>query len=242
MGLRGWPRRPASLAVIVTVVLLSLVVWALQRGLGLSGGGLGLVLAPLGRTESVPPDQGAHLARLRYLEQENARLQSLLELRRTEHPRSVSARVVGRDPNGWYQQVVVDRGSDDGVSTRTVAVGPRGLLGRVSEVGSRSSRLRLLLDPQSVVPVRLSDSGATGILYGQGGYTCVVRFVSHQVEVRKGEQVFTSGLGEVYPGGLPVARVVRNYGRDQPLAQTLEVEPLADFSGLGEMLLLTRRP
>jgi len=233
--------------------------------LGFQGGQLGLIAAPwqggltqaagsvgeLGRMPQLAQenqqlrDQLGALkvenARLRAAGEENQRLAGLLKLRDQSFPEGLAARVVARDPSSWFAQVAVDRGSEEGVSSETVAVCAEGLVGRVSQVGPRSSRVKLLVAAGSAVPVMLARTGAVGILYGDGGYTCQIKFVSHDVEVKEGEEVLTSGLGQIYPGGLLVGRVIRNYGRTEALFQSLEVQPSVDFGRLRQVLLVTRK-
>ncbi|MEW6282725.1 MAG: rod shape-determining protein MreC, partial [Candidatus Eremiobacterota bacterium] len=133
-----------------------------------------------------------------------------------------------------------DRGGEDGVAADMVAVSSQGLVGRIYAVSPGASRVRFILDPRSAVPVMLEKSGAVGVLYGQGGYYCTVQFLDHSVEVQEGEGVLTSGMGNVYPRGLLVGRVVRNYGRTEALFQSVQVRPAVDFGRLHEVMLLTR--
>lgn len=233
--------------------------------LGTQGGQLGLFLAPwqggltqaggsvgeLARMPQLAQENeqlreqvgalAAENARLQAAGQENERLTGLLNLRDQSFRDGLAARVVARDPSGWFTQVAVDRGSEDAVTTETVAVSAEGLVGRVSQFSPHSSRVKLLVAAGSAVPVMLARTGAVGILYGDGGYTCQIKFVSHDVEVKEGEEVLTSGLGQVYPGGLLVGRVIRNYGRTEALFQSLEVRPAVDFGRLRHVLLVTRK-
>lgn len=178
--------------------------------------------------------------RLSGLERENRRLRKLLKLQRERFPQGMAARVAARDPQAWYSEVILDRGREQGVGEDAVALTPEGLVGRVIQTGAGGSRLRLILDPRSAVPVVLARSGALGILYGEGGYTCVMKYLDPGAEVAAGDLVLTSGMGEIYPGGIPVGRVVRSYGRAEALFQSVQVRPLADFGTLRTVLLVTR--
>lgn len=262
--------RPALLTALAVGLAAALLAFV-QLRLGWAGGGLGLRLAPyqapvlaaghqlsaglggffrsqsrLSRENEILRQRVLELeaeqARARTVEEENARLASLLELRQDRLSEGVAARVAARDPSSWFTEVVVDRGSRQGVAPDMVALVPQGVVGRVVEVADSSARVRFLLDPNSAVPVMLEHSKAVGILYGESGYNCTVRFLDHAVAVKEGERVLTSGLGDVFPRGLVVGRVVRNYGRTEALFQSVQVRPEADFGRLHEVLLVGRRP
>lgn len=174
------------------------------------------------------------------ISEENRRLTALLGLRASSWPAGLAARVAARDPMSWHAQVVLDKGSLDGVEQDRVAVAPEGLVGRVSAVGSRSCRVRLILDRQAAVPARLVRSGALGVVYGEDGFNCVMKYLSHDVQVQEGEWVVTSGLGEVYPPNLPLGRVSRQYGRTEALFQSVQVRPAVDFGRLQEALIVEK--
>ena len=178
--------------------------------------------------------------RLASLQLENQRLGALLKLRKEHHPQALTARVAARDPNLWNLQIVLDRGSLDGVHRDMVVVAPQGLVGRVFQVGPKACRVRLLLDPRSAVPALLADSGAVGIVYGHDAQTCTMKFIAHDVPIREGELVMTSGLGEVYPRGIPLGRVIRRLGRTESLFQSVQVRSEVEFRALSEALLLSR--
>lgn len=257
-----------ALLTAVGIGLTAVVLLLAQIRLGWAGGGLGMRLAPyqaplvqfghdLGagfsslfqsrlqkendelrkRVLELEADQ----VRSRAIDDENLRLTQLLDLQQDELETGVAARVAARDPSSWFAEVVVDKGSAEGIDQDRVAVVPQGVVGRVVDVTESAARVRFILDPESAVPVMLERSRAVGILYGESGYTCTVRFLDHSVEVEEGELVLTSGLGDVFPRGLVVGRVVRNYGRTEALFQSVQVRPAVDFGSLHEVLLVGKR-
>lgn len=217
-----------------------------------SAAGLTLDLQGLTRWRELPEENQrlrAEVARLEAerdrllaLQYENDRLTGLLNLRAQRFEGGFPARVSARDPNLWYSQVVLDRGTRDGVRRNMVAVSPAGLVGKVSSVGNGACRVRLLLDSRLAVPAMLAESGALGVVYGEDGFTCVMKYVGHDVKIREGEAVVTSGLGDVYPGGVPLGRVTRTYGRTEALFQSVQVRPTVDFGALQEALIVEKPP
>lgn len=260
------PSRFLGLASLV--ILLAGGLLLLQRTLGLEGGEAGLLLAgwqaplagaatewtgrarDLGSFASLSDDNRrlreevtrlqVDRERLLAVQAENERLSALLSLRTSSLPAGIPARVAARDPNLWYSQVLLDRGSRHGVHRNMVVVAPSGLVGRISSVGPEASRVRLLLDSRTAVPAMLAQSGALGVVYGEDGFTCVMKFIDHDVPIREGELVLTSGLGDLYPGGLPLGRVARRYGRTEALFQSVQVHPTVDFGVLREALVVAK--
>lgn len=178
--------------------------------------------------------------RLLALQYDNDRLSSLLGLKSSSFPQGVPARVAARDPNLWYSQMVFDRGTQDGVQRNRVVVASSGLVGKVISVSPSASRVRLVLDSGTAVPAMLAESGALGVVYGEDGFSCVMKFIDHDVKVREGELVLTSGLGDLYPGGVPIGRVSREYGRTEALFQSVQVRPTVDFGTLREALIVAK--
>lgn len=172
---------------------------------------------------------------------QNLRLQSLLELK-AQLPGKVkiSARVIARDPNNWGEKVVLDRGRNDGVTENMVAVTPEGLVGRISQVGSRSCTLSLVGSESLAVPVALVDSEIYGIMRTNKMMRSVIKYIRFDVPIKPGQLVVTSGLGDVYPGGLAVGRVERAYVSQEAMYQDVLVKLSAELPRLREVILITK--
>ncbi len=172
---------------------------------------------------------------------QNLRLQSLLELKaQLPGPTKISARVIARDPNNWGEKVILDRGSQDGVSENMVAVTPEGLVGKVSQVGQRSSTLSLVGSEGLAVPVALADSEMYGIMRTDKMLRSVIKYISFDVAIKPGQLVVTSGLGDIYPGGLAVGRVERTYISQKAMYQDVMVKLSAELPRLREVILITK--
>lgn len=172
---------------------------------------------------------------------QNLRLQSLLELKAQLPGKiKISARVIARDPNNWGEKVVLDRGRNDGVTENMVAVTPEGLVGRVSQVGSRSCTLSLVGSESLAVPVALADSEVYGIMRTNKMLRSVIKYIRFDVPVKPGQLVITSGLGDVYPGGLAVGRVERAYVSREAMYQDVLIKLSAELPRLREVILITK--
>lgn len=166
------------------------------------------------------------------LETENRRLRSLLSFPAEAPAKSVAARVVVDNSGVFLRSVLVNAGRRDGVRKGQAAVVSDGLAGRVIESGEWSSRVLLLTDLNSRIPIVLQESGHHGILAGSNDALPHLAHLPRDIEVSVGSRIVTSGSGGLLPSGLPVGRVVA-IDDDR-----VSVKPLADLSRLFEVRLL----
>jgi rod shape-determining protein MreC len=145
--------------------------------------------------------------RLVELESQNQKLQDLLGYASTTPRKGMAAPVIGRSADHWWQQVTLGRGSKDGLQVGHVVAGPGGLVGRVTSVTPRTSRVLLISDPTSRVGVVVSRSRHTGYMRGQAANRAVLEFFDKVPDVRRGDVISTSTFSQLFPAGLPVGRV-----------------------------------
>ena len=136
------------------------------------------------------------------LEQENARLLDLNQLRVDSKLTHVSGIVVADSGSPFRQSVLLNIGSRDGIQDGWAAMDGLGLVGRISGVGSSTSRVILLTDNASQIPVIIQPSGQQAILVGDNSYAPPVELIENVDLVRPGDRIVTSGGGGVLPAGL----------------------------------------
>jgi rod shape-determining protein MreC len=145
--------------------------------------------------------------RLIELESKNQRLEELLGFTKAQKEKGILAPVIGRSADHWWQQVTLGRGSNQGIQEGWVVMSPGGLVGRVENVTSNTSRVLLLSDPSSRVGVTISRSRFMGSMRGKSGNRAVMEFFEKVPDVRRGDVVTTSSLSGIFPAGIPVGRV-----------------------------------
>ena len=190
-------------------------------------------------------DVGTLHRRIEQLEEqalETQRLQRLLALREVPQAQSLTARVMAKDATNWFKTVLVDRGSLDGVRRNQSVVAPDGLVGRVVEVTPASAKVQLLTDQVSAVGGLLQRTRVTGIVSGNLGAGTRVRYLPLLADVAVGDLVVTSGMGGVFPKGIPIGRITTVERRSGALFQEATVQPTVDLSRLEEVLILTSPP
>jgi rod shape-determining protein MreC len=148
--------------------------------------------------------------------------------------------VIGVDPNPYLDYITINVGSQHGVNIGDPVVGAgAGLVGRVAEVGPRTSKAQLLTDADSGVAVLLQTSRVTGLVVGQPDGTLRMKYIPQDEEIETGDIVLTSGLGGVMPKGLVVGQVATVEGMDYELHKEAVVEPAIDFKRLEIVLVIT---
>ncbi|MCH7941912.1 MAG: rod shape-determining protein MreC [Proteobacteria bacterium] len=168
----------------------------------------------------------------RTLEQENLAYKELLNLVDDPHPAFITARVIGDAGGAFVRTVLLNAGTDDGVRVGQAAVNAEGLVGRVVEAGRRSTRILLLTDLNSRIPVVMEKTRVPAILAGDNSDHPRLTFTPVNALFEPGERIVTSGHGGMLPPGLPVGEVVStNSG-------VARVRPYVDWSALEYLRVL----
>jgi len=183
----------------------------------------------------------AENVRSKELEAQNVQLLSLLQYTQ-DNPlfKTQTAAIIGRDPSPYRQFITINAGRDDGLEPgMPVITAGSALVGRVSEVGLRSSKVQLLIDGTSAVNVRVQSSRVTGLAEGQPDSGLVMTQIPLDAMVNVGDLVLTSGLGGNLPRNLVVGQVQAVIKRDIDLFQSARLRPAADLNRLEFVLVIT---
>ncbi len=179
------------------------------------------------------------LQKLAALTEQNVRLRELLNSAELVDEQVLVSELIGVDPNPFTQRVIIDKGSKDGVSLGMPVLDARGLMGQVVEVMPYSARVLLLTDTTHGIPVQVNRNGLRAIANGTGSPGLIeLRHVADTADIKEGDLLVSSGLGQRFPAGYPVA-VVKEVVRDsgQPFA-IVRAEPTAALSRSRYLLLV----
>lgn len=170
------------------------------------------------------------------LEQENSKLLALNKVRIDPALTSVTGMVLVDSGSAFRQSVLLNVGTDDGIVEGWATMDGLGLVGRISGVGKRTSRVVLLTDPSSRIPVTIQPSGERALLTGDNTPLPFLDFIETPDNVRPGDRVVTSGDGGVFPPGLLAGQVVQSSdGR-------LRLRMAADYGRLEFLRVLRSHP
>lgn len=170
------------------------------------------------------------------LEQENSKLLAQNNVRIDPALTSVTGVVTVDSGSAFRQSVLLNVGAQDGIVEGWATMDGLGLVGRISGVGSRTSRVVLLTDPSSRLPVTVQPTGERALLTGDNTPLPLLDFVEQADNVRPGDRVVTSGDGGVFPPGLLVGQVAQ--GSDG----RLRLRMAADYGRLDFLRVLRSHP
>lgn len=170
------------------------------------------------------------------LEQKNAKLLDLNQVRLDPQLTFITGVVLADSGSPFRQSVLLNVGSRDGVVDGWAVMDGLGIVGRISGVGRTTSRVILLTDSNSRIPVTIQPSGQRAILAGDNSAVPPLEFLENPDLVRPGDRVVSSGDGGVFPAGLLVGQVANGPDR------RLRVRLAADYERLDFLRVLRSRP
>lgn len=246
----------ATIGLVVGALLLGISLWRPNSFNGLRGAASDTV-APVGKAGAATRANGqgwidsitgylaagsqnadlrkeVELARIRLKEaeaikSENNRLKTLLGFREGAFKPVAIARLIGSTAASTRRFAYLGAGRDQGVAVGMPVRSPRGIVGRVLEVGADSSRVLLLADSESVIPVRRSKDEVVAFAEGRGDGRLRIRLINLGINpLRKGDVFVTSGAGGYYRPGIAVA-IVQEVTPDGAVAAVISDPAATDF-------------
>ncbi len=141
------------------------------------------------------------------LEAQNQSLKKIVKyVEKSPHP-LITARVIGRSPDAWWQVITIDVGSNKGIKINHVVMSVGGLVGKITEVSPNTSRVLLVSDYNSRVGATLSRTGYQGFIKGQGTQMGLMEFYAKVRDVKIGDVVTTSNISSIFPPDIPIGKV-----------------------------------
>ena len=169
---------------------------------------------------------------------EGIRLQEILKLQEGMPYYTLAAKVVGRNPSSVFKMILINRGEADGLRAGLPVVAVPGVVGRVLETSWNVSRVMLIQDESSNIDALVQESRVQGMLQGAASAGCNLKYVSKTASVKVGDIVISSGLGGIFPKGLPLGVVKAASKKEADLFQRVNVTPFIDPAGIEEVLVI----
>ena len=196
------------------------------------------------------------------LEEENRRL--IAEARRAsnleklydldtfykDYPKK-AASIIGLSPNNWLEFYMIDKGSEDGLALYMPVIADGGLIGHITKITPHFALVTSIVNQSSIIYGQVNrGNGDLVAVQGASGYlsldiqtldeeTCVIRFVTNEIDITVGDEIVTSSLGDIYPPGLLIGTVTSI----EPLGSGYEsiayVKPTASLDQVDLVLIIT---
>lgn len=185
-------------------------------------------------------------ADVQQLTKENEELREILDKKETLRDYTpIQATVIGRNPERWHEIVIINKGEVHGIEQNMAVMTASGLIGKVKSTQQFTSTIQLLsaMDPTNRISAEiLGDDSYFGTIegYDEERELLKLKRIPYNAEVEKGQNVVTSGLGGIFPGGLPIGEVVDLEPDEFGLNQTAFVKPGANFYDIKNVIVVKR--
>jgi rod shape-determining protein MreC len=181
----------------------------------------------------------ARLQQFAALEAENSRLLAMLDATKRVRNQVRVAKIMSVSTDPFQHDLVIDKGSRDGVYNGQAMINDLGVVGQIVETGLLSSQGILITDPDHALPVEVNRNGLRTVALGTGKYDLLILpFVSNSADIEVDDQLVTSGLGGEFPNGYPVATVISVIRNPQEPFAEVTARPIANLDQVRELMLI----
>ena len=168
-----------------------------------------------------------YLIKFNLLTKDNIRLRQILSLQESSNDELISAAVISRKTGSWWRQIILNKGSKDGVEIGDIVIGPGGLLGRVKNTSLFTSSVTLITSPESKLGVWVERIQINGLLIGLGDDYPSLILYSKDADIKVGDFVSSSPASTLLPPNIPIGIV-------QSIDETLQSKKTAKISLLAK--------
>ena len=166
------------------------------------------------------------LIKLNLLKKDNERLREILSLQKSSNNDDISAAVISRKTGGWWRQIILNKGSKDGVEIGSTVIGPGGLLGRVKNTSLFTSSVTLITSPESKLGVWVDRIQINGLLVGLGDDYPSLILYSKNADLKVGDFVSSSPSSTLLPPNIPIG-IVQSIDKSFKAKKTAKISLLA---------------
>ncbi len=166
------------------------------------------------------------LIKLNLLKKDNERLREILSLQGSSNNDKISAAVISRKTGSWWRQIILNKGSKDGVEIGSTVIGPGGLIGIVNKTSFFTSSVTLLTSPQSKVGVWVDRNQINGLLVGLGNDYPSLILYSKDADIKVGDFVSSSPASTLLPPNIPIG-VIQSVDEPFKSKKTAKISLLA---------------
>lgn len=180
------------------------------------------------------------------LKLENKRLEEIVQYESNlSYKRQVVARMIGREPNSWYNAIIINKGTKTGINNDDIVItyqqGQEGVIGRVIETSYFSSKVLLITDSNSAIAAYIKRNEEDGLIEGQNKEDLIMKYLSSKANVQIGDTIVTSGYGGVFPGQIVIGKVKTVLVENSPgHFRGALISPVINLNRISDVLVIKR--
>lgn len=188
----------------------------------------------------------SYISKIQWLDEKNQELRRTLELRENlKDFNFVGANIIAKNNGMWFEAFTVDRGSDDGVYKNSFVVFENGLVGRVYKVEKKTCDIISIIDRDSAVGGRIVKTRDVVVLKGdmalkKDGF-CKLEYIPTQTNIKVGDVIETSGIGEYFPKGIEIGKVRAIINENDKQERYAIIEPSVNLKRIEEVLVAVKK-
>lgn len=176
---------------------------------------------------------------------ENEELNKMLQFKNSDNYSVVSANVIGRVGDNWFNTIIIDVGNNEGIKKGQYVRAADGLVGKVIEVGLSSSKVMTILDDNLKIPVVVNETSDTGLLIGSSlDKVCKVSYLPNDTKADKGNLIITNNITTdsevIVPSGVIVGTIESIDYDKINLSKVATIKPAVDFSRIKKVQVIVR--
>lgn len=169
---------------------------------------------------------------------ENIRLKELLSFKKNSQFKFIASRVIARSPDSWSSNLIIDKGSRNGIKRGMACVTYLGLVGRVIETQGGTSNILLINDPNLSISAMAQRSRQEGLVSGTLGEHLIMKYLPEEPDITVGDTIISSGLNKTYPKGLLIGKVTYIGKEFSGLSSFAIIKPVVNLSNIEEVLII----
>ena len=196
------------------------------------------------RLKSENSDLQTKLRELEVIKAENTTLQEYMNLtKKFSEYQTVPAYVINKDVSNFSSNLVINVGTDDGIEINMTVIADKGLVGHIISTSKKTSKVQVIIDPASTVSSKITTSEESIICKGTLENNQILRatYIPIGAELIQGDEVTTSGLGEIYPQGIHIGTIKEIVTTSNIIDRYAIVEPSVDFSKVSNVLVVKNK-
>lgn len=177
--------------------------------------------------------------------EENRSLKRMLEIKSEyQHFNLIYGRIILREHDNWSKKFTINVGKMDGINLNQAVISTSGLVGYISKVNEKTSVVTTILDPSTSVSVNIGTINEPAVLRGdislKSENRLKLEYIQIDTTISIGDMLYTSGLGNNYPGAIPVGKIISIDGEKNDMNRTAIVEPAVSISNISEVAIIIK--